>query len=142
MSQNKMTTDVWWKQKNMQPFDLTTTLSGTGTATAYLLGNKIVVTCAAAQTAKTITITTPLGFVVRYVRIRHDNATASSVAVGNAAQAITGAIAIAASDTDLDVAVAIDDTSPSFAKGDDDLRLTIATGAFTGVVEIEIEPTV
>ncbi len=134
--------DVFYKQKNMQPLDLTVTMEGTGSATAYLLGNKIIVTCAAAQVSKYVNISTPLGFTVRYARTRHDNATATSVQLANTTDAIGTAIAIAASDTDLDIQVDVDNAYATFLRGDDDLRLIIATGAFTGVVEIEIEPTV
>ena len=142
MTQIKMPSNIAFKRTCGQPYDITPTFEGTGSGSAYLLGNKIVVTLAAAQVDKYVNIPTPLAFVVRDVRIRHDNATASSVQVANLTDVITSAIAIAASDKDIDEAVDIDDAYASFNRNENDLRLLIATGAFTGVVEIIIEPTV
>ena len=138
-----MKSDVWFKLKNLQPYPLTATMEGTGTGAAQLINpNLIRVTLATAEVNKYVEISTPIGFTVKDVRIRHDNNTQCAIQVLNAAQEIVAAIAIAASDKDIDRALDVDNTSPAFIAGDDDLRLEISTGAFTGVVDIIIEPTV
>lgn len=144
MTQVKMMSNIALKLINKQPIDLTPVFSGSGTGSAYLLRNKIVVTLAAAEHTEKVTIPTPIDFVVRDVRIRHDNSTASSIQVVNAnvTDHITSAIAIAGVDKDIDRLVDIDNDHASFSRGDDDLVLLIETGLFTGVVEIIIEPTV
>lgn len=142
MTQIKMPSNIAFKLNNDQPVELTPTFEGTGSGSAYLLKNKIVVTLAAAQHTKYVNIPTPINFKVRDVRIRHDNDVASSVQIANTTDVITDAIAIAGVDTDIDRPVEIDNDYSSFNRGDNDLRLIIATGLFTGVVEIMIEPTI
>jgi len=134
--------DIWYKMINNQPVDLTVTLEGTGAGSAVLLGNKIIVTLAAAETGKYVNISTPLGFRVINAHSVHGNATASTWQIANTTDAITSAVTMAASDTDIDVAVDIDDAYSTFLRGDDDLRLIIGTAAATGVVFIDIEPTI
>ena len=143
MTQVKMPSNIAFKLKNGQPYDVTPSFEGTGAGTAYYLDGKLVIKVTTeAEITKYIEIPTPFGFTVRDVRIRHDNATACSVQVLNTAQEIVAAIAIAAVDIDIDRALKIDNTSPSFNKGDDDLRFEIGTGAFLGEIEVIIEPTV
>lgn len=143
MTQSKMPSNIAFKLRSGQPYDVTPVFEGTGAGTAYYLEGKLVIkVTTVAEVNKYIEIPTPFGFTIRDVRIRHDDATQCSVQVLNTAQEIVPAIAIAASDLDVDRAVQIDDTSPSFNKGDDDLRFEIGTGAFLGVIEVIIEPTV
>lgn len=142
MTQIKMPSNIAFKIRCGQPVELTPTFEGTGSGSAYFLKNKIVVTLALAQHTKYVNIPTPFNFKVRDVRIRHDNATASSVQIANTTDVITSAIGIAGVDKDIDRPVDIDNDYASFNRGDDDLRLIIATGLFTGIVEIMIEPTV
>lgn len=143
MTQVKMPSNIAFKLRSGQPIDVTPTFEGTGAGSAYYLENKLVViVTTVAEINKYIQIPTPFGFTVRDVRIRHDDSTQCTVQVLNTAQEIVAAIAIAASDTDVDRAIKIDNTSPSFNKGDDDLRFEIGTGAFLGVIELIIEPTV
>jgi len=134
--------DIWYKMINNQPVDLTVTLEGTGAGSAVLLGNKIIVTLAAAETGKYVNISTPLGFRVINAHSVHGNATASTWQIANTTDAITSAVTMAASDKDIDVAVDIDDAYSTFLRGDDDLRLIIGTAAATAVIVIDIEPTI
>jgi len=138
----KRPADAHAKLENLQPIDLTVTLEGTGTASAYLIGNKIILTCASAQATKYVNISTPLSFVLRYVRSRHDDGTNSELTISNTTDTVISAITVAASDTDLDVAADVDDDYATFYKGEDDLRVDVATDVFTGIVEFEIEPIV
>jgi hypothetical protein len=133
--------EIWYKARNKQPEPLTTTMEGTGSATAELLGKQILVTLAAAQQNKYVVITTPLGFRVVGAHSIHGNATAASWQLTNTADAINTAVDMAASDKDIDHMVDIDDDYSTFLRGDDDLRIEITTGAATGVIVIDILPT-
>jgi len=134
--------DIWYKMINNQPVDLTVTLEGTGAGSAVLLGNKIIVTLAAAETGKYVNISTPLGFRVINAHSVHGNATASTWQLANTTDAISDAVAMAASDKDIDAPSTIDDAYNTFLRGDDDLRLIIGTAAATAVIVIDIEPTI
>ena len=137
-----MLSNIWYKLNNGQRYPVTPVFEGTGAGTAYYLKDKLVINVTTvAEVNKYIEIPTPFGFTVRDVRIRHDDATQCTVQVLNTAQEIVAAIAIAAVDIDIDRAVKLDNTSPSFLKGEDDLRFEIGTGAFLGVIEVDIEPT-
>lgn len=142
MRLKQIASNLWYKLINKQPIALTLTLEGTGSGTAYVRENKIFVTLAAAQVDKYVNLTTPFAFKVTDVLTRHDDSTACTVQVANTTDAITDAISLAASDTDLDRAAEVDNDYASFEADDDDLRLIIGTGAMTGIVEISIEPTV
>ena len=133
--------EIWYKMKHLQPVDLTVTMEGTGAATAVLLGKEIIVDLAAAEVNKYVNISTPLGFRVLNAHSIHGNATAASWQLTNTADAINTAVDMAASDKDIDLNVDIDDDYSEFLRGDDDLRLEITTGAATGQVVIEIQPT-
>lgn len=133
--------DVWLKMFTGQPLDLTVTMEGTGTGSAVLLGKQIIVTLAAAESAKYVNISTPLGFRVVDAYSVHNNATASTWQLANTTDAINTAVVMAASDTDIDKTVDIDDAYSTFLRGDDDLRLIISVAAATAVIFINIEPT-
>lgn len=122
-----------------QSVPLTVSLEGTGAATAWITGNKIIIECAAVQHAKYVNVSTPLNFDVLDVHTIHGNATACSVQVANTTGAITDALAVAATDKVIDRALTVDDLYYSFSNGDDDLRLIIGTAAFTGKVVIIID---
>lgn len=134
--------DIAYKMANLQPVDLTTTLEGTGAATAVLLGKQIIVTLAAAQSGKYVNISTPIGFRVLNAHSIHNNATASTWQLANTTDAIATAVIMAASDTDIDVLVDVDDAYSTFLRGDDDLRLIISVAAATAIIIINIEPTI
>ena len=133
--------DIAYKMVNHQPVDLTCTLEGTGATTAVLLGKQIIVTLAAAEAAKYVNISTPIGFrVVNAHSIRNAGA-AALWQIANTTDAISDAVTMTA-DKDIDVVTTIDDAYSTFARGDDDLRLIITTQACTGIVIIDIEPTI
>ena len=134
--------DVWYKQKHNQPLDLTTTMEGTGAATAVLLKNRIIVTLAAAEVNKYVNISTPLGFRVVKAYSVHTNATAATWQLVNTGDAICVAVVMAAVDKDIDNMIDIDDDYSTFVRGDDDLRIEITTGAATCIIVIDILPTV
>ena len=134
--------DVWYKMKYHQPLDLTVTMEGTGSATAVLLGKQIIATLVSAQVNKYVNISTPLGFRVIRAYSIHQDANDFGWQLKNTAGAITDAVAVAASDTDIDKAVEIDDAQSTFARNDDDLRIAITTDAAVAIIVIEIEPTV
>lgn len=133
----------FWKYliTNADGVSLTATLSGTGSATAKLFPDKIIVDCSAAEHAKTVTLTTPIGFKILDVWTVHGNATSCTVQVKNGSTAVSDAISIAASDKDIDRATTLDDAQWEFTKDDDDLVIAPGTAAFTGRVVIEIQPT-
>ena len=133
--------DIAYKMVNHQPVDLVCTLEGTGALTAVLLGKQIIVTLAAAESGKYVNISTPIGFrVINAHSIRNAGA-AATWQLANTTDAISTAVTMTA-DKDIDVIVDIDDAYSTFARGDDDLRLIIAANACTGIVVIDIEPTI
>jgi hypothetical protein len=134
--------DIHYKMVNHQPHDLTVTFEGTGSGSAVLLGKQIIVTLAAAESAKYVNISTPIGFRVINAHSIHQNATASTWQLANTTDAICTAVVMAASDTDIDVAVDVDDAYNAFLRGDDDLRLIISVAAATAIIIIDIEPTI
>lgn len=134
--------DVWYKMKYHQPYDLTTTMEGTGSATAVLLGKQIIVTIVAGEVNKYVALTTPLGFrVINGYSIHTDN-TNSSWQLVNTAAAIHTAVEMAASDTDIDKMAQVDDAASTFLRDDDDLRIEITTGEANCIIVIDIEPTI
>ena len=141
MSNLKARSDIAYKMVHGQPVDLTTTLSSTGAATAVLLGKQIIVNLAAALHAHTVTITTPIGFRILNAHSITEAASAATWIIKNAAGVITSTQTMTA-DKDIDVATSIDDTYSTFARGDDDLVITIGTAACTGTIVIDIEPTI
>ena len=133
-----------WLRKLLTGHSLTVTMEGTGSATAKIFQDKIIVDASAAQSGKYINISTPLGFKVipPGIYLQHDNATECTVQTLNTAGEIIPAITIAASDTDVDgPAVSIDNAYAEFSAGDDDLRFEIGTAAFTGRIVLFIELT-
>ena len=141
MSNLKARSDKAFKMINLQPVDLTCTLSSTGAATAVLSGKQIIVNLVAALHAHTVTITTPIGFRVLNAHSICEAASAATWIIKNGAGVITSTQTMTA-DKDLDVATTIDDTYSTFARGDDDLVITIGTAACTGTIVIDIEPTI
>lgn len=131
-----------WLRKLLTGHSLTVTMEGTGSATAKIFLDKIVIDAAAAQTGKYFNVSTPLGFKVLQIQLIHGNATSATVQTLNTAAEIVPAITAAASDTDIDVGVSVDDAYHEFSAGDDDLRFEIGTAAFTGriIVWIELTP--
>jgi len=134
--------DIHYKMVNNQPVDLTCTLEGTGAATAVLLGKQIIVTLTAAQSGKYVNISTPIGFRVINAHSIHSDGVQSTWQLANTTDAISTAVTMAASDTDVDVIIDVDDDYSTFARGDDDLRLIIGTAAANAVILIDIEPTI
>jgi len=132
----------FWKYLAANPTgeSLTVTMGGTGSATAKIFADKIIVDASAAEAAKTITLTTPMSFKVLDMFTIHGDTTACTVQLKNNTDAVTDAVSLAASDTDIDRAIEIDDAYDDFTKDDDDLVLAIGTGAFTGRVVIMIQP--
>lgn len=143
MTQVKMPSNIVFKLKNGQPYDVTPVFSSSGAGIAYYLEGKLVIKLTTGiNTGHYVQIPTPFGFTVRDVRVRNDGAQSSTITVSNAGTEIVAAITIAANE-DIDRAVKLDDTDPSFIKGDDDLRFAIGgTGPFVGVIEVAIEPAV
>jgi hypothetical protein len=137
-----MNSREFWKYlvNNPTGFSLTATLSGTGSATALLYSDKIVVDAAAAQHSKTITLTTPLGFKVLDAYSIHGNGTSSTWQLKNDSTALSDTVTAAASDTDIDRVTELDDAQWEFTKDDDDLVIDIGTAAFTGRIVIDIQP--
>lgn len=138
-----MNSREFWKYLAANPTGkaLTTTLSGTGSATAKIFADKIIVdVTTAAQVDKTITLTTPVSFKVLDAFTIHGDANDCTVQLKNNTDAITDAISIAASDTDIDRAIEIDDDYDDFTKDDDDLVIAVGTDAFKGRVVIMIQP--
>ena len=136
--------DIWYKMKYHQPVDLVVTMEAgsSGSASAVLLGNQIIVTLASAAVNKYVNISTPLGFRVLGAYSIHTDANDYDWQLVNTADAITSAVAVAASDKDIDVAVDIDDDYSTFARNDDDLRIEITTDAAVAIIVIDIEPTI
>jgi hypothetical protein len=141
MGNLKARSDVAYKLNNGQPVDLTTTLSGTGSADAVVLGKQIIINFDTAEHTNTVTITTPLGFRVLNAHTIAEAASAATLIIKNAAGVISSTITMTA-DTDIDVITTIDDTYSTFARGDDDLVITIGTADCTGTMVIDIEPTI
>ena len=133
--------EVWYKMKYGQPLDLTTTMEGTGAATAVLLKNRIIVTIAAGEVNKYVNISTPLGFRVVKAYSVHTNNTAATWQLVNTGDAICVAVVMAAVDKDIDTMVDIDDDYSTFLRGDDDLRVEITTGEANCIIVIDIQPT-
>lgn len=143
MSRLQERSEIWYKLRHNQPVPLTVTMQGTGSAVANMYRNEIIIDCTDAEVDKYVNISTPMAFEVIDVHIIHEDATQTAVQVVNTGDAVTNAIAIAASDKDLDIVTTIDNNVFSiFQRGDDDLRLEITTAAFVGKVIISIEPVV
>jgi len=134
--------DIWYKMKYHQPVDLTTTMEGTGSATAVLLGKQIIVTLVDAEVDKYVNISTPLGFRVIGAYSIHQDANDFDWQLKNTAGAISDAVGVAAVDTDIDKAAKINDAYSTFLRGDDDLRIAITTDAGVAIIVIDIEPTI
>ncbi len=136
-----MRSSQWFDLQNRTSgIDLTATLSGTGAATAKLYPNgQIIIDAAAAEAAKTITLTTPYGFDIIDAHVINGAATAVTVTVKNNATAITDAMTPAAG-ADLVVARAgtIDDAQVAFAVDDDDLVIAVGNAALTGRVVLNV----
>jgi len=121
------------------PVPLVTTMESTGSATAWITGNKIIIDLVDAAVDKYVNISTPINFEVLDVYTRHDDSTACAIQVANTTSDISDAISLAASDTDIDRAGTIDNDYASFSNGDNDLRLKITTDAANARVVIIID---
>jgi len=139
MKYNPLTNQAFAALANGLPVPLTVTMESTGSATAWICGNKLYVLCAAAAASAYVNISTPIDLDILNVETRHDNSTGCSVQCLNTGDAISDDITVAASDTDIDRATEIDDDYNSFAAGDDDLRFEITTAAFTGLITCLID---
>jgi len=139
MKTNSLTNQKFAALGNGLPVPLTVTMESTGSATAWISGNKLIVDCAAAAASAYVNIATPIAFDIINVEFTHGNATTCSVQCLNTGDAITDDVTIAAADNDVDRATTLDDDYNSFAIGDDDLRFEVTTGAFTGRIICTID---
>ena len=113
--------------------------TGAGTAKIYPNGRIILTLTTAAQVSKYVKLTTPYAMKVLDAFSIHGNATACTWAVANGSSNIIDAVTVAASDTDIDRALDIDDAYNTFASGDNDLQIDIATAGFLGVLVIDTQ---
>jgi len=138
MKENILTNKPTKNLADGQPVQLTTTMGSTGSATAWITGNRIIVNCAAALHSNTVTISTPINFEVIDVHTIQGAGTSSTVIVKNGSSTISSTIT-AGADKAIVRATTIDDAYSSFSNGDNDLVLTIGAEAFTGIVIITID---
>ena len=134
----------WWKYFQGSPIGvtLTVTMEGTGSATALMTPyGLIIVDADTAEASKYINLSTPLSFKVIDVHTIHGDTTACTVTISNAGSAISDAISLAASDTDIDRAAEIDDAYDDFTYDDNDLRIDVGTDILIGRVIIHIQYT-
>ena len=134
MKTNSLTNIAFAALGNGLPVELTVTMEGTGSATAWILGNKLFVRCVDAENSKYVNVSTPIDFDFLHMHIIHGDSTGCSVQALNSANAITDDVAVAASDTDEDDSSTIDDAYWDFSADDDDLRFEITTAAFNGLI--------
>lgn len=136
-----MKTTTWFNLQNTpEGIPLTVTFEGTGSGTARILPNGlIVVDLAAAQHTKYVNLSTPYAMKVIDAWSIHGNATSSLWAIANTTDDVISDVTAAASDKDIDRAADVDDAYDDFAVGDDDLRIDIATAAFTGRIIIAVQ---
>ena len=128
-----------WR-KSGGAFELTVTMEGTGSATAYIVGDKLYVDCAAAQVSKWVGLTIPFDLKVVDQFNINDGTTSSTVQAYNAAAQIMTVAATGATDGAIKRATICDTDNWAFSSGDTDLYLEVTTGAFTGVVILDIIP--
>ena len=133
--------EFWKKQSDPAGKALTVTLESTGTATCLLLPTgQLIFDIAAAAVNKYLSVIIPFQSRVIGASIIHGNATSSNVALQTAAAAaITDAMAPSTDDKKVKYADTIDDTYSALAE-DAVLKLAITTGAFTGIVIVELQP--
>ena len=128
-----------WR-KSGGAFELTVTMEGTGSATAYIVDDKLYVDCAAAQNAKHIGLTIPFDLkVVDQVNIL-DGTTSSTVQAYNGTDQVMTVTATGTTEGAMKRATVCDTTYWAFSSGDTDLYLEVTTAAFTGVVILDILP--
>ena len=139
MKYNSLSNQAFAALANGLPVPLTITMEGTGSATGWITGNKLYVLCVDAQVGKYVNVSTPIDFDIINVETIHGDANDCAVQCLNTASAISDAIAIAASDTDIDRATTIDNAYNSFSADDDDLRFAITTDAFVGLIICTID---
>lgn len=141
MSNLVQRSDIAYKLNNGQPIDLSLTFGSTGSGKAKLFQRRIIVDLVAALHSNDVTITTPIAFEILDVYVIQESSTATAVQVKNTAAAISDNITVT-TDKNLYYAGEIDNAASIFARGDDDLVLTISTAAATVKVIITIEPVV
>ena len=143
-NKTNMKSGSWYKQQYYQ-LDLDITFSGVGAGTAYIRNDKLYldVTTAAAVSATSMTLTTPISFkIVDAMSIRNGgNAAVIDVLNGAGGTSVITTALTQAADTDIDRAVKINDAASSFSAGDDDLVISIATATMTGLLVLSIIPT-
>lgn len=142
MNKLQVRSEIWYKLKHGQPIDLVVTMESTGSASAKMYIDKIVVECSNAKEGKHINISTPFAFEIIDAMTIHEDGITTDVQICNGADAITEALTIAANDEDIDKFTEIDESKSTFQRGDDDLQLEITSNPFYGKVIIEIEPIV
>ena len=129
---------VWRQSGGFTP--LTVTMESTGSAVAYMYDNQIFIECTAAAINKYVEVTTPIGFkVIDHYNIL-DGTTSSAVTAANGASQLSTVAATGTTDGALKRATVLDTDEWQFDAGDDDLRLDVATGAFTGIAVLTIVP--
>lgn len=142
MSKLGQRSDSAYKLNNGQPIDLTLTFGSTGSGTAKVYRHKIIVDLAAALHANTVTLTTPIAFEIIDCYVIQESSQAHNITLKNGSDAVSDAITVT-TDKTLYYSTTIDNAYSSFARGDDDLVLTIGgAGASTAKVIIVIEPVV
>jgi len=139
----QLTNNAIEKLIHNQPVKLTVTMESTGAATAYIVGNQIIVTCVAALHANYVMLTTPINFRVLKATSIQQSGTSATITLRNAdgtgSTDITDALT-AGADKAIVYSTTIDDANYEFVIDDDDLILEIGAEAFTGIVIIDIAP--
>ena len=125
-----------WRQEG-GAFELTVSMEGTGSATAYIIGHQIFVDCAAAQSAKWVGLTVPFDMKIVDQKNILDGTTDSVIQAYNAAAQIATVATMSTTDGTVKRATVIDTDAWAFSKGDTDLYLEVTTAAFTGVVILD-----
>jgi hypothetical protein len=125
-----------WRQAG-GAVDVTVTMEGTGSATAYIIGNQIIVDCAAAEVSKWVGLTIPFDLILTDQRNHLDGTTSSTVLAYNNTSQIMTVAATGTTEGAIKRATVCDTTYWAFSKGDTDLYLEVTTGAFTGVVVLD-----
>ena len=140
MKYNKLTNQAVAALGKGLPVKLTVTMEGTGSATAWITGDMIIINCVAAELGKYIDLTTPIDFDVTHMHTIKGDATASvAITVSNGGTDLSDAVALTTADKSENDSSTIDDDNNSFSVDDDDLRLEIATAAFTGYIILDID---
>tara|TARA_R100000963_G_scaffold12260_2_gene8927 strand:+ start:6792 stop:7217 length:426 start_codon:yes stop_codon:yes gene_type:complete len=125
-----------WRQEG-GAFELTVSMEGTGSATAYMIGNQIFVDCATAEVSKWVGLTVPFDMKIIDQKNILDGTTSSTVMAYNGGSKIAVVAATGTTEGAVVRATAIDTSVWAFSKGDTDLYLEVTTAAFIGVVVLD-----